>query len=181
MPKMKMEINRFKELDSIPSIPEQVLKALNGIEETLAVDYDVIHMIHYDAPIALAILKLANSSMYGYPCGVFSLRRAAELVGPGAIKNVILTTPIFEQFENHQKLGIELGLIELWLHAAVTASVAEGIGALVDDLDPDVCFTAGLIKDCGLMALLKKLLHISSKAVDLILPFRLQFRMNGKN
>jgi len=150
---MKMKIDRFKELESIPSIPRQVLKALNGIEEILAVDYDIVHMIHYDAPIALGVLKLANSSMYGYPYEVFSLQRAAELVGPGAIKNVILTTSIFEQFENPQNSDVDLELIALWLHTAVTASVAEGIGALIDDLDPDVCFTAGLIKDCGLIAL----------------------------
>jgi len=150
---MKIKIESLTDLDSIPSIPEQVSKALNGIEAILAVDYDIVHMIQYDAPIALGVLKLANSSMYGYPCQIFSLQRAAELVGPGAIKNVILTTSIFEQFEDHQKPIVDLELNELWVHTAVTASAAEGIGAILDEIEPDVCFTAGLIKDCGLIAL----------------------------
>ena len=160
-----MKIDRFKKLDNIPSIPSQVSKALDRIEAILATDSDVVQMIHYDAPIALAVLKLANSPLYGHSSQVFSLQQAAELLGIGAIKNIILTTSIYERFEDQQKPVIEFELIELWIHSAVTASAAEGIGALIDEVEPDVCFTAGLIKDCGLIALA---MHCSESINDIM-------------
>ena len=110
MPKMQMKVDSLKKLDSIPSIPSQVSKALDGIEDILAMDGDVIEMIHYDPPIAIAVLKLANSPLYGHSSQIFSLQQAAELIGIGAIKNVILTTSIYERFEDHQTPVIELEL-----------------------------------------------------------------------
>ena len=86
---MQVKIDRFKKINSIHSIPSQVSKALDGIEDILAMDGDIIEMIHYDPPIALAVLKQANSPLYGHSSQVFSLQQAAELLGVGAIKNVI--------------------------------------------------------------------------------------------
>ena len=160
-----MKIDRFKKLDNIPSIPSQVSKVLDGVEGILAMDGDIIEMIHYDPPIALEVLKQANSPLYGHSSQIFSLQQAAELLGIGAIKNVILTTSIYERFEDHQTPVIELELTKLWIHSAVTASAAGGIGAMVDDLDPDVCFTVGLIKDCGLIALA---MHYSESINDIM-------------
>ena len=67
MPKMQVEIDRFKKIDSIPSIPSQVSKALDRMEAILATDSDVVQMIHYDAPIALEVLKLAAPPQTIYP------------------------------------------------------------------------------------------------------------------
>ena len=138
---------------------------MDGIEDILATDCDVIEMIHYDPPIALAVLKQANSPLYGHSSQVFSLQQAAELIGIGAIKNVILTTSIYERFEDHQTPVIELELTKLWIHSAVTASAAGGIGAMVDEVEPDICFTVGLIKDCGLIALA---MHYSESMNDIM-------------
>jgi HD-like signal output (HDOD) protein len=46
--------------------------------------------------MALSVLKVANSPVYGYSGEISSLQQAAGLLGPGTIKNIILLTPILE-------------------------------------------------------------------------------------
>lgn len=156
---MELKIDGFNHLDSLPSIPSQILKALDGIEKISAMDYNIVQMIQYDAPIALGVLRLSNAPLYGYPSEILSLQQAAGLLGLGAIKNVILTTPVFERFRDYHEADLEFDFTQLWLHTAVTASVAGGLGALIDDVESDVCFTAGLLQDCGLIALAMNFPH----------------------
>ncbi|MZH06264.1 MAG: HDOD domain-containing protein [Nitrospinae bacterium] len=150
---MTISLDVFHSVKNLPSPPEHINNVLVASGSTSSMDYNIVEIIQYDPSMALSVLKVANSPVYGYPAQIFSLQQAAGLLGPGAIKNIILRTPILEKYLAEQESEFALDYEELWMHCGVTASLAGGLGRLIGGLESDVCFTAGLIHDAGVIAL----------------------------
>lgn len=146
-------LNWFRTIKSLPSLPEQINSVLVATGSTSSMDYNIVEIIQYDPSMALSVLKVANSPVYGYSGKISSLQQAAGLLGPGAIKNIILRTPILERYLTNRQNDTPLDFNDLWAHCGVTASLSGGLGRLIGDLESDVCFTAGLIHDIGIIAL----------------------------
>ncbi|MBC8284048.1 MAG: HDOD domain-containing protein [Nitrospinae bacterium] len=149
---MNTSLDWFRSVKNLPSLPEQINNVLVAAGSTSSMDYNIVEIIQYDPSMAMSVLKVANSPVYGYSAKISSLQQAAGLLGPGAIKNIILRTPILERLA-HEIDKTKLDYESLWLHCGLTAAISGGLGRLVGGLESDVCFTAGLIHDAGLIAL----------------------------
>ena len=147
---MTKSLDWFRNIKNLPSLPEQINSVLVATGSTSSMDYNIVEIIQYDPSMALSVLKVANSPVYGYSGKISSLQQAAGLLGPGAIKNIILRTPILER---HLINDTSIDFNDLWVHCGTTASLSGGLGRLIGGLDSDVCFTAGLIHDAGVIAL----------------------------
>ena len=150
---MKKTLDWFRTIKSLPSLPEQINSVLVATGSTSSMDYNIVEIIQYDPSMALSVLKVANSPIYGCSGKIFSLQQAACLLGPGAIKNIILRTPILERYLINHQDNNQIGFSDLWMHCGMTASLSGGLGRLIGDLESDVCFTGGLIHDAGVIAL----------------------------
>ena len=147
---MTKSLDWFRNIKNLPSLPEQINSVLVATGSTSSMDYNIVEIIQYDPSMALSVLKVANSPVYGYSGKISSLQQAAGLLGPGAIKNIILRTPILER---HLINDTSIDFNDLWVHCGTTASLSGGLGRLIGGLESDVCFTAGLIHDAGFVAL----------------------------
>lgn len=148
-----IELNVFREIEILPSPPFQITRVLDQVNTMSFKDFRAETMIQNDPAIACQILKIANAPFYGYPSQIVSLQQASTLLGPGPIKNIILTTPILESNDkafNDYNIAIK----SLWRHMIITATFALEIAELSQNYASDECFTAGLIHDIGKIALL---------------------------
>jgi HD-like signal output (HDOD) protein len=150
---MTKSLDWFRTIKSLPSLPEQINSVLLATGSTSSMDYNIVEIIQYDPSMALSVLKVANSPVYGYSGKISSLQQAAGLLGPGAIKNIILRTPILERHLTNCQNDTSIDFSDLWAHCGVSASLSGGLGRLIGGLESDVCFTAGLIHDAGVIAL----------------------------
>ena len=150
---MTKSLDWFRHIKNLPSLPEQVNSVLVATGSTSSMDYNIVEIIQYDPSMALSVLKVANSPVYGYSGKISSLQQAAGLLGPGTIKNIILRTPILERHLTNRQNDTSIDFSDLWVHCGMTASLSGGLGRLIGDLESDVCFTAGLIHDAGFVAL----------------------------
>jgi HD-like signal output (HDOD) protein len=151
-----MKCSKIDELittEGLPSLPGLILNILDELTRTSAMDYTILQKIQYDPAIAMSVLKAANSPLYGYTAKISSLQQAAGLLGPGVIRNIILTTPILERYQDNGRAYSPLDHSRLWLHMTVTAALASGLGCCLESAETDVCFTAGLIHGIGKIAL----------------------------
>jgi HD-like signal output (HDOD) protein len=148
-----LELDWFRSIKNLPSLPEQINSVLVATGSTSSMDYNIVEIIQYDPSMALSVLKVANSPVYGYSGKISSLQQAAGLLGPGAIKNIILRTPILERHLTNRQNDTPIDFSDLWAHCGVTASLSGGLARLVGGLESDVCFTSGLIHDAGIIAL----------------------------
>ena len=114
---MKKNLDWFRTIKSLPSLPEQINSVLVATGSTSSMDYNIVEIIQYDPSMALSVLKVANSHVYGCSDEISSLQQAASLLGPGAIKNIILRTPILERYltthQDNTQIGFSLSLIHI--------------------------------------------------------------------
>lgn len=162
------EVDEFATADGLPSLPGQILNILDDLGRVSAMEYTVLQKIQYDPAIALSILKAANSPLYGYVSKISSLQQAAVLLGPGAIRNIVLTTPILERYQDNGGFHPPLDHAKLWLHMSVTAALASGLSCCLGDTEVDVCFTAGLIHGIGKIALSAHRPYSFMEALELV-------------
>lgn len=148
-----LTLDRFRSLKNLPSLPEQIENVLMATGTSSSMDYSIVEMIQYDPAMAMAVLKVANTPIYGYPGKISSLQQAAGLLGPGAIKNIILRTPIIERFSDKSLEALPIDYLQLWIHSGITAAISGGLGRFIGGMESDVSFTSGLIHDAGVIAL----------------------------
>ncbi len=150
----KPSLDTFQDVQSLPTLPEQIAKVLDEVSRTTSMDYNLLHVIQYDPCIASRILAVANAPVYGYGGKVDSLQQAAGLLSPSLVNSLILTTPILElhrsRFRNLEK---KLDCIESWIHSAVTSQLAGFLGTRAEKVEADVCLTSGLLMDIGKLAI----------------------------
>ena len=161
------KVDEFVTAEDLPSLPGQILNILDELNRTSAMDYTILQKIQYDPAIAASVLKVANSPLYGYASKISSLQQAAGLLGPGAIRNIVLTTPILERYQDNGGFHVPLDHSRLWLHMTVTAALASGLGRFLGHTETDVCFTAGLIHGIGKIALSAYRPHSLLEGVEL--------------
>ncbi|MEC8957094.1 MAG: HDOD domain-containing protein, partial [Nitrospinota bacterium] len=94
---MNTSLEWFRSVKNLPSPPEQINNVLVAISSSSSIDYNIVEIIQYDPSMVLNVLKVANSSLYGYSAKISSLQQAADLLGTGTIKDIILRTPILER------------------------------------------------------------------------------------
>jgi len=161
------EVDEFATAEGLPSLPGQILNILDDLSRTSAMEYTILQKIQYDPAIALSVLKAANSPLYGYASKISSLQQAAGLLGPGAIRNIVLTTPILERYQDNGGFHPPLDHSKIWLHMTVTAALASGLSRCFGQAEIDVCFTAGLIHGVGKIALSAHRPHSLLEAIEL--------------
>jgi HD-like signal output (HDOD) protein len=114
---------------------------------------EIAAMVENDPVITARVLHIANSSFFGTKTG--SINQAIVFLGLTAIKNIVLTTSIFESGNNKMTTSFNSEL--LWKHASLTNKLTIVIyEKLLGKKIPDVASTAGLLHDIGRVILLKQ-------------------------
>lgn len=143
--KLAQFVNRIGDL---PSMPAVAAKVITVVEDVNASADDLRAVIERDPALAARILKVANSSLFGFSRRIETLRHAITLLGFRSVKNLVLGASMKEAFKR-------FGLTErlLWEHATRASAVA---ARLTDhptlDVDREEAFTVGLLHDLGKIA-----------------------------
>jgi HD-like signal output (HDOD) protein len=106
-------------------------------------------VIEGDPAFAADILFLANSSLFGFPSRMHSLRHAIALLGLDRIEALAVTIAM------RGFLGTRNSLVhQCWRHSVACALVCEDISAIFD-FSSHLAYTAGIMHDIGRLGLLK--------------------------
>lgn len=137
---------RLGELPALAPVTGQLLSML----EAAAVDIGAVErLIAHEPALAGRVLRLANSSFFGFSGRIGSLREACMLLGSRTVRQVVLAVAVMQQLQPDVHL---LDAPRLWRHALVTGSIAARLAVLLGD-DAEQAFTAGLLHDLGKLAL----------------------------
>lgn len=145
-PRIKQFVNRIGDLPSVPAIASTVISL---VEDPNASAEDLRALIERDPALTARILKVANSSLFGFSRRIDTLRHAIALLGFRTVKNLVLGSSMKEVFKR-------FGLTErlLWEHATRSGAVAARLSEHpAIDVDSEEAFTVGLLHDLGKIAL----------------------------
>lgn len=144
--KLKQFVNRIGDLQAVPAVAARVTML---VEDPNASGEDLQEVIERDPALAARILKVANSSLFGFSRRIETLRHAIALLGFRTVKNLVLGASMKDTFKR-------FGLTErlLWEHATRAGAVAARLSEHPNvDVEREEAFTAGLLHDLGKIAL----------------------------
>ncbi|MCX8043263.1 MAG: HDOD domain-containing protein [Desulfobacterota bacterium] len=136
--KIRRKIRSIKSLPTLPAVAQKVSKLAES-DTTSASQLSTI--ISQDQALSGRVLRLVNSSFYGFPGRISNISNAILLLGFDVVKSLIISVSVFEMMEK--------GIIGLWEHSLGCAVAARIIARRVKECDPEELSVAGLLHDIG--------------------------------
>jgi HD-like signal output (HDOD) protein len=145
---MKKSIERVVgRISDLPTLPRTVLRITELVNNPKSSARDLARVVSEDQVLTARLLKLVNSSFYGFPQKISTVAGAVVLVGFDAIRNLLLTTSIFDLFS---KKRINPMILErFWDHSLGCAICAKIIGQRLRYERMEELFVSGLLHDIG--------------------------------
>lgn len=162
--KVQAVISRMR---SLPSLPEFYLKLMDLLTDPESSIKEVADLVKKDMAMTVQVLKLVNSSYFGFYKRINDPAEATVMLGLNTIKSLALSHGIFSQMPD--ELDKIIPHQELWDHSSLTSLLAQDIAKHIsyDDNFVDDAFTAGFLHEIGLLILAGTLPDTYMKAVEL--------------
>ncbi len=138
-------LNNIPDLPTLPNIVITVNKLLQDHDTSIKKLNDIIEK---DQAMVSKILKLVNSTFYGFRSKIKNLPHAIIILGFNTIRNAVVSVSIMKTF-NDKKYSKDFRITEFWEHSVAVAVTSRCISEQTKLDAPDDCFVAGLLHDIG--------------------------------
>ncbi len=135
-------------IDDLPTLPRTVLRITELVNDPKSSAKDLARIITDDQVLTARLLKLVNSSFYGFPQRISTVTNAIVLLGFDAIRSLLLTTSVFDLFAGRNKKSNQ-DLEKFWDHSLGCAVGAKVIGNHLRHDKIEELFVSGLLHDIG--------------------------------
>ena len=138
-------INKF---DSLPSLPQTYFEIEEELNKQNFSIKNISDIIHKDMSIAIRILQIVNSPLFGLSKNITDIQQAVSLLGISMIKSLILYTQIFRSFEGNMR--VEEIQKNIWEHSLKVANTSKLLIANFGNRSEiETAFISGLLHDIG--------------------------------
>lgn len=136
-----------EKIKNIPSLPEIITKSIEIMQDKNASVADLSKIISNDIGLTARVLKLVNSSYYGFPKQISTIHQAIIILGFTTVKGVILSASIFKMFtpKGNQTFDYK----NFWKHSLLTATAARMISKKTTLNTQEDIFSAAFLHDIG--------------------------------
>ncbi len=141
----------LKDEVDLPSLPIIYGQINETVKNPTSSAKDIGKIISKDTSLSVRLLKLVNSSFYGFPSKIDTLSRAVTIVGIKQLSTLALGASIMNVFNN-----IPSNLIDMrsfWEHSIACGICARIIGNHKNHQNSERLFVAGLLHDVGRLIL----------------------------
>lgn len=154
-------IDRIGDLPTLPAVAMEVNNLLQDVDTPIE---RLVDLLEKDQSMVLKILRLVNSSFYGFKSRITSLRHAVTLMGYSTVQNAVVTVSVIDSLKTKTVLkGFDI--FRFWTHSIRVAVLSRHLAARTRLAAPDEAFTAGLVHDIGKVVLVD---HFPDVFVELI-------------
>ena len=142
----------LEQIEAFPSLPVTVSKVMEVTSNPESSANDLMKAVLPDQGMCVAILKTANSALYGRPKKISSVENAIMVLGFEEVQSIVLGNAALKTFQPLLKNWMN-ELDDFWDHSFTCGLAARLIGEHLG-LSPGHLFIAGLLHDIGKLAML---------------------------
>lgn len=144
-------IQGVREVSTIPDIYDKVNEVFNNPKSSAS---DLGRVISGDQGLTVKILRLVNSTFYGFPSKIDTVSRALTIIGFKQVRELVLATSILSMFKD---LGdkISFKMEDFWKHSIGCGLTSRVLAIYRRRENPESYFVAGLLHDIGRLVLLE--------------------------
>jgi HD-like signal output (HDOD) protein len=142
-------VDQSPQISSLPTIFYQINEAVEDPESSFV---EIGEIISGDPSLSARLLRIVNSSFFGFPNKIETITHAVTIVGMAQLRDLALATTVVNQFK-----GIPKDLINMeqfWLHSVATGLAAKVIAIYRRETNADRFYVMGMLHDLGRLLLL---------------------------
>lgn len=140
-------VDGIKDLPTLPTIIMKVIEIVNNPKSSVR---DIKSIIENDYVQTVRVLRLANSSYYGFPQKISTITTAIVLLGFNEIKNLLLSSSVYDLFTSHSNIKkYYFDHLKFLDHSIGVAIASRVIAETVRYDEPEELFVGGLLHDIG--------------------------------
>jgi len=142
---IKVVLEKINKLPELFHVAVRVAKMLDDLN----VDVNQLsRIISLDQALTTQLLKLCNSAQYGFSRKIVTVNDAVSKLGFKTIKSLVFVA-ISHGILNRQVKGYDLDKGEMWRNSISCAVYSRYLAKMTNYKDPEIAFTAGLLRDIG--------------------------------
>jgi putative nucleotidyltransferase with HDIG domain len=146
------------------SLPEVCIRVNEMLEDHNTTAQELGTVISRDTGLTARLLKIVNSSFYGFPSKIETVSRAVTVIGLRELRGLVLAASAVETFS---KIPSDvLNRILFWRHSVYTGVVAQLVAQECNVLHSERLFVAGLLHDIGKLLISYRLPEQTLKIKD---------------
>lgn len=142
-------VDQSPQISSLPTIFFQINEAVEDPESSFV---EIGEIISGDPSLSVRLLKVVNSSFFGFPNKIETITHAVTIVGMAQLRDLALATTIVNQFKGIPKKLINME--NFWLHSVATGLTAKVIAIYRRESNADRFYLMGMLHDLGRLLLL---------------------------
>jgi HD-like signal output (HDOD) protein len=116
----RKKIEAVDDLPTLHTVAKEIVTTANSPKTSAT---DVGALINRDTALTSKVLKLVNSSFYGFPQQIKSISHAIVILGFNKVKNIVLTASIFDLTRSMSDNRLDVR--SFWEHSLGTAIASQ--------------------------------------------------------
>jgi len=134
-------------IEALPSLPPVLLRVTTLLQDPRASTAMLARAILHDPALTADLLRLVNSSFYGFPRRITTVTEAVALLGGEAIRQLLLIAGVMNVLTRSETPGFSPS--HLWVHSLATGVGAGLLARRAQRAQPEELVVAGLLHDVG--------------------------------
>lgn len=143
-------VERIQGLPTLPSLLHNINQMILNPRTSAK---EVAQVISSDPSLTSKVLRVVNSSFYGFPNRITTITHAIVILGFNTIKSIVLSSTIFDVFRRAPRPGDPFDRLEFWKHSIGCGAAAKVLGRRLQYPMLEELFIAGLLHDVGKIVL----------------------------
>lgn len=158
------------------SLPEVCIRVNEMLDDPTVTAMELGHIISQDTSLTARLLKIVNSSYYGFQAKIETVSRAITVVGLRELRGLVIAASAVETFSNVS--DEVLNKVRFWRHSLYCGVIARLLAEQCHVLHSERLFVAGLLHDIGKLIIAQRLpQEIRAIAVEADLAQRAEFEV----
>ena len=166
------KIDSTKDLQTLPKVYHLSLSLLSDPKSTRD---DIVNVLKRDQVITTKILRIVNSSLFGFSRTITTLDDAIPLLGFNEIRNIVTSVSILKLMGNGSNHDV-FDRQAFWKHSIGCAIVTKLVAKYIGISKNEEYFTAGLLHDIGKLVLDQLFPEEFRKLINLVNNQSIHFR-----
>jgi len=133
-------------IEDIPTLPTVAMELTQMLDQPETETKDVQAVVRQDPSLSARLLKIVNSAYCGLPREVHDVAMAINILGFNAVKNVALSSFVFDFFGAEQS---ELDVKAFWMHSMACGVAVNEAARVASKSYTEDLFVFGLLHDLG--------------------------------
>lgn len=140
-------LDRLDSLSELRPFPTVASRLMTACQDPNTTSKSIADIIQCDAGLALRLLRLANSPLYGFANAIRTVDHAVVVLGFRSVRDLALSMTGADMFSQGSTAAEERAA--LWRHCLGCATVARLLTEYVPDVSPNEAFLGGIFHDVG--------------------------------